>query len=60
MEERTRSASKDDELHLLDGLGTDVSYLRRFILAADQMARMLRSELARSDFDVQEKVCQFP
>ena len=61
MEGRTSSASsKNVELQLLDGLGTDFSYLRRFILAAHQMARMLRSELARSDVDVQEKVSTFP
>ena len=51
---RTRS----DELKLLDFLTDDFVNRRRFILAAQQMIRLLRSEDVWHDTEMQAKVSQ--
>ncbi|KAI5122674.1 hypothetical protein M0805_007934 [Coniferiporia weirii] len=54
----SNSKRKHDEVVFLDYLSTDFSYLRRFVLAAEQMIWLLQSETARSDGDVQEKIAK--
>ncbi|EJD04965.1 uncharacterized protein FOMMEDRAFT_154116 [Fomitiporia mediterranea MF3/22] len=44
-----------NEIRLLDGLSTDFSYLRRFIIATNQMVRLFQTELAQNSEEIQEK-----
>lgn len=54
----TSSSSKacTDEIQFLDYLSADFSYLRRFILASNQMVRLLQTETARASEEIQAKV----
>ena len=51
-----KTLAHSDEIRFLDYLGTDFSYLRRFILASQQMVRVVQTEAAQNDLEVQEKV----
>ena len=50
------SRQQFDDIQFLDYLSTDLSYLKRFILASDQMVRLLQTDTARNSEIVQEKV----
>ena len=52
----TSSKARIDDAQFLDYLSTDFSYLRRFILASNQMVRLLQSESARTSEEIQAKV----
>ncbi|KAH8112077.1 hypothetical protein DFH11DRAFT_536614 [Phellopilus nigrolimitatus] len=50
------SKTMSDEVRFLDYLSTDFSYLRRFVLGSHQMVRLLKSEGAKSEKEMQEKL----
>ncbi|THG92644.1 hypothetical protein EW145_g8641 [Phellinidium pouzarii] len=52
----TQTQKEYDDIMFLGYLSDDFSYLRRFLIAAEQMVRLLQTELAKNNVAAQEKL----